>query len=198
MPKQVTAKPTLDQKFTQMVLDLRKPPEDIADSLYQHPTNCHLAHMAMGVIGEAVELHLAYLNADKLNMVEEAGDIEFFLEGCRHGFNWTVPPLTRRTKSQYERECLPHMNTNCVLRAAEHVMDMLKKYTIYEKQLKLDAYGQALQDLATALDGFYAANSIQRRLVIRDNMTKLLTGANARYKEGSYSNEQAQARADKE
>lgn len=187
-------KPTQDEQFEAMVLKLRKPPEDIAETLHQEAHRAHLVHMAMGVIGEAVEMHLGYLAHDLPNVIEECGDIEFFLEGCRHGFNWKVPALTRRTKSQNP----PKATSNDVLRAAEAVMDMIKKYSVYEKPLKLDAYGEALQGLADALDGFYAMNSLQRRLIIRDNMTKLLTGANARYKEGSYSNDQAQKRADKE
>lgn len=193
MPTHLPRK-TQDQQFEEMVLNLRKPPEDIAEHLHEHAHKAHLVHMAMGVIGEAVELHLGQLAHDLPNVIEECGDVEFFLEGCRHGWNWRVPPLTRRTKSQNP----PMASSNDILRAAEAVMDMIKKYSVYEKPLKLDAYGEALQGLADALDGFYAANSLQRRLIIRDNMTKLLTGANARYKDGNYSNDQAQKRADKE
>lgn len=60
----------------------------------------HLFHMAIGIFGEAAEL----LNAvyghvdnneelDMENVVEELGDIEFFMEGFRQGINKTRASL---------------------------------------------------------------------------------------------------------
>jgi NTP pyrophosphatase (non-canonical NTP hydrolase) len=54
------------------------------------PDECHLWHMATGVAGEAGELldaikkHVVYRRSlDMQNVVEELGDIEFFLQGLR-------------------------------------------------------------------------------------------------------------------
>lgn len=54
------------------------------------PEKCHIAHMGMGVAGEAGELldavkkHVMYnSDIDLENVIEEMGDVEFFLEGLR-------------------------------------------------------------------------------------------------------------------
>lgn len=54
------------------------------------PTEAHLVHMAMGVSGEAGELLDAVKKSciyrkplDITNVVEELGDLEFFMEGIR-------------------------------------------------------------------------------------------------------------------
>lgn len=76
--------------YEDMVRRLAKPGEDIQSSL--SPLKCHLWHMASCVQGEAGELfdgikkYIIYdktLNLD--NVIEELGDIEFYLEGLRQG-----------------------------------------------------------------------------------------------------------------
>jgi len=75
-----------------MVFDLVKPPQDILDSL--SPEKTMLIHMTMGVAGEAGEIidavkkHVMYNKPlDMENMVEEMGDIEFYLEGLRQALD---------------------------------------------------------------------------------------------------------------
>lgn len=58
------------------------------------PDQMHLTHMAIGISGEAGELLDAVKKAsiyqkpiDRDNVVEELGDIEFYLEGIRQGLN---------------------------------------------------------------------------------------------------------------
>lgn len=58
--------------------------------------DCHLNHMAMGVCGEAGELVDAVKNQtiyrktiDLENVIEELGDLEFYMEGIRQGLNIT-------------------------------------------------------------------------------------------------------------
>lgn len=72
-----------------LVLRLCKPGAEIHKTLT--PNNCHLIHMAMGVVGEAGELldaikkHAIYNQPlDVRNVIEELGDIEFYLHGLRH------------------------------------------------------------------------------------------------------------------
>lgn len=71
-----------------MVRKLRKSGEDILKELT--PEQADLVHMVMGVIGEAGELldtikkHSMYQkDLDVVNIKEEMGDIEFFMEGIR-------------------------------------------------------------------------------------------------------------------
>ena len=74
--------------FNEMVTKLAKPGEDIVASLT--PNGAHLLHMAVGISGEAGELldavkkHIIYCKpVDRENLVEELGDLEFYMEGVR-------------------------------------------------------------------------------------------------------------------
>ena len=46
------------------------------------PNKCHLWHMATGIIGEAAELIVA---DSRGNIIEEIGDIKFYIEGMLQG-----------------------------------------------------------------------------------------------------------------
>lgn len=72
----------------QLVSRLAKPGQDIVNTLSAE--NAHLLHMAVGVSGEAGELLDAVKKAviynkplDRVNMIEELGDLEFYMEGIR-------------------------------------------------------------------------------------------------------------------
>lgn len=78
----------LDMEFSDMVWSLAKPGEDIVKTLT--PEKAHLLHMAVGIAGEAGELldaikkHVVYnKELDLKNVVEELGDLEFYMEGMR-------------------------------------------------------------------------------------------------------------------
>lgn len=72
----------------ELVSALTKPGEDVLTGLTPHTAN--LLHMAVGVSGEAGELLDAVKKAaiyvkplDRANVVEELGDLEFYMEGLR-------------------------------------------------------------------------------------------------------------------
>ena len=74
-----------------MVASLAKPGEDIVASL--EPTGAHALHMAVGISGEAGELLDAIKKGviynkplDIENIMEELGDLEFYMEGLRQAF----------------------------------------------------------------------------------------------------------------
>ena len=78
----------------QLVQALCKPGEDIVSSLT--PNEAHLLHMMMGIVGEAGELSEAVKKStmyrkplDIANVVEELGDLEFYMEGLRQGLGIT-------------------------------------------------------------------------------------------------------------
>ena len=80
--------------YADMVAKLAKPGHAIQDSL--SPQKCHLIHMAVGVSGEAGELLDAIKKAviynkpiDIENVIEELGDLEFYMEGLRQGLGIT-------------------------------------------------------------------------------------------------------------
>jgi len=80
--------------FEHMVAGILKSGSDILDSLT--PVKAHLLHMGVGLPGEVGELLDALKrfavygrDLDLENVVEELGDIEFFLEGIRSAVNVT-------------------------------------------------------------------------------------------------------------
>ena len=83
-----------NDKHSKMVTLLAKPGEDILATLT--PEKCHLWHMGTGVVGEAGELidaikrYVIYnKDIDRENVIEELGDLEFFIEGVRQSTNIT-------------------------------------------------------------------------------------------------------------
>ena len=77
-----------EKDFAAMVARLSKPGDSIKNELT--PKQAHLLHMAVGISGEAGELldavkkHAIYQKSlDITNVVEELGDLEFFMEGLR-------------------------------------------------------------------------------------------------------------------
>lgn len=76
----------LETDYADMVRNLKKDPHEIE----LNATTTDVVHMVMGVCGEAGELldaikkHAIYGKPlDRENVIEELGDIEFYLEGLR-------------------------------------------------------------------------------------------------------------------
>jgi len=87
--------------FKDMVRTLAKDGDDIVSSL--SGSDAHILHMAVGVSGEAGELLDAIKKAtiyrkpiDRENVVEELGDLEFYMEGLRDELG-----ITREETIQY-------------------------------------------------------------------------------------------------
>lgn len=77
-----------------MVKALAKPGADIVATLTAE--DAHALHMAVGISGEAGELLDAVKKAtiyrkpiDRENVIEELGDLEFYMEGLRQGLGIT-------------------------------------------------------------------------------------------------------------
>lgn len=80
----------MEINHAEMVKALAKPGEQIAAEMDGHCA--HLIHMTLGICGEAGELLDGVKKAviyrkplDRENIVEELGDLEFYLEGLRQG-----------------------------------------------------------------------------------------------------------------
>ncbi len=76
------------EEYRLMVMRLAKSGQAIKDDLT--PADAHLLHMSLGVCGEAGELldcvkRMAIYRKplDMENLIEELGDLEFYLEGVR-------------------------------------------------------------------------------------------------------------------
>lgn len=77
-----------------MVAALAKPGDEILESLTTD--DCHTLHMVVGISGEAGELldaikkQVIYRKPlDRANVIEELGDLEFYMEGLRQGLGIT-------------------------------------------------------------------------------------------------------------
>jgi len=86
----------MESKIThpELVTALAKPGADIVASLTAE--DAHALHMAVGISGEAGELLDAVKKAaiyrkpiDRENVIEEMGDLEFYMEGLRQGLGIT-------------------------------------------------------------------------------------------------------------
>jgi NTP pyrophosphatase (non-canonical NTP hydrolase) len=101
--------------YPELVSALSKPGEDIIKGMT--PLGAHQLHMAIGIAGEAGELidavkkHVIYeQQIDLENVIEELGDLEFYMEGLRQGMGITrteclVKNMAKLLKRYGEKYC---------------------------------------------------------------------------------------------
>ena len=163
------------------------------------PRDWELIHATIGIVGELGELfggldYAVTMNAplDMVNVVEELGDLEFFLENFR-----TILSITRddvlacETVCRVPPACL-QMSAHMVIYGTE-LMDQVKKFVIYRKPLNREAIIVNLSKIEFLLTAFRYRVDVRYEDCLTANMAKLAI----RYKGFQYSNEQAQNRADK-
>lgn len=197
------------KKHREMVLRLAKPGAAILESLT--PWDCDLIHMAGCPGGEAAELYDAVIadlasgsaSNNEVDLLEELGDYAFYLVKCRAIFEMTEwHGLVSHVQSP---------TNNCIelMRLGGHFWDVAKRVVIYRKPIDISdpKYdGQFLRDVAlnflgkmeqhfNALITYYNFTLDE---VLDANWTKLASADKGRFSSGSYSDEQAQARKDKQ
>jgi hypothetical protein len=96
-----------------------------------------------------------------------------------------------------EKVNLWHMATLIAGEAGE-LLDAVKKHVVYNKELDVPNVIEEMGDLEFGLEGARQALQLARNTILKANEVKLLTGKKARYKEGTYTDKQAQDRADKQ
>jgi NTP pyrophosphatase (non-canonical NTP hydrolase) len=96
---------TKDINYAEMVKALAKDGQDIIDSLTGDKAD--LWHMATGVSGEAGELldaikkHVIYNKPiDRANIVEELGDLRFYMQGIMNNLNITEEEIIEGNKAK--------------------------------------------------------------------------------------------------
>lgn len=184
----------------EMVRKLAKSGEHILRQMT--PEGAHLLHMAVGISGETGELLEAFetarsasQEADKKNVIEELGDIEFYLEGMRQGLI-----LDRTTVMMCPIDNIVWANTRpitlCVGLSihAANLLDQVKKQAVYAKELDEDAVIQVMARIELYMGTLRDQLGITRIDVLKDNMSKLGVRYGADYE---YTNTKAQERADK-
>ena len=91
-----------------------------------------------------------------------------------------------------EQANLLHMGVGAAGEAAE-LLDAIKKHTIYQKPLDIENIKEELGDLLFYMSNLMQSVGLSFEEILQHNIDKL----SVRYSKGSYSNAQAQERADK-
>lgn len=158
---------------------------------------CHLVHMAMGIAGELMEIKSAIDENDRKGLIEELGDFEFYIQGSYQGLGVPQPVVLAADPYVNVDKFYTALNT-----ATETYFYLSKKQTIYAKPIEHSVLVEKLNGIIQVLENFYAGNSfgITRQEVLDSNRVKLDGDevSTGRYSSGTYSDEQAVARADKE
>lgn len=183
----------------QLVAALVKPPADIILSLTLYGVDCW--HAATGVSGEAGELLEAVLfpgddGIDVVNLREELGDLYFYVE-----------QLVQRTGITIDWDSVHELAINEIISpdmAIRHaasiavhgsqVLDTVKKCAIYNKDLDLELLRNQMHALLVSMATIGLMFGLSRGECLNANIIKL----SKRYSSLSYSDKQAQDRADKQ
>ena len=180
----------------ELVAALVKPGNDILAGLTAESAD--LWHAATGVAGEGTEICLAFLNfaiegtLDKENLVEELGDMEFYLQQLRTNVGIERDEL-EGTDAEFLFSPEPVEMGSIVAVAAGDVLDFVKKVVVYQKPLDREALKVALCKLEGPLRAIRYMSGITLEEVLEANIAKL----SVRYAGRTYSDEAAQNRADK-
>jgi hypothetical protein len=175
--------------YSQMVMNLFKPMDGIGSKMM---------HAAIGMAGESAELRTA---TGRKNVLEECGDFEFYMEAA-----WLQLPSS--VQDRYLGMMLEECNlqfgamVDAVHEHSGNLLDFAKKVWVYggAKGDRDDHIGSELHRLRSIMNALYAMIGTDIEEVRYGNQVKLLGTAEekGRYSSGTYSDEQALARADKE
>lgn len=179
-----------EHRHSNMVRELAKPGADI--TAYITPHEAHLLHMAVGLMGEVVEL---FASVSDENFIEECGDIEFYFVGYMQGLGLTHVSLPELDMMKYFQE-VDRQDLECLLIEAGNLLDQTKKYVIYKKPLDTAKLTDILMKIKALMATVYEGMETSRDVVLTANLWKLREGPNARYGK-QYSDQAAQARVDK-
>lgn len=179
---------TLFPPYSQMVMNLFKPMDGVGSKMM---------HAAVGMAGESAELRTA---TGRKNLLEECGDIEFYMEAA-----WLQLPSPVRDK--YQGMMLAECNlqfgsmVDAVHEHSGNLLDYAKKVWVYggAKGDRDDHIASELHKLCAIMNSIYTMIGTTIEEVRYGNQVKLLGTAEekGRYASGTYSDEQARARADK-
>lgn len=170
-----------------MVKQLAKGGKDIIKGLTQ--SSIHNLHMAVGIAGEFFELQDAYLlpGGTDENVLEEHGDLEFYMEGLRQGTDCTHVGTYDQMKQGYKGTFLA-MGT-----AVGNLVDVVKKESIYGQKLN----AEALQEHMNTVDQCVAQLLIMRNITRQNCLDANIAKLGERYKGHKYTDKQAADRNDK-
>jgi len=177
--------------FGQMVTNLFK-----ADSHSFNTDAAAIMHSAVGIMGEVIEL---VNSSDRDNVIEEAGDLEFYIESLLQSIKFDVTDMhtldsKRAMVAAHEG---PVYIPETLIASAAEILDYTKKAWVYHKPMEGGlrlAIAASLGTLCGALQRFYAEEGLNHADILAANQEKLAK----RYPDGVYSNQHAQSRLDKQ
>ena len=173
---------------------------DMVRRLFKDPTTIHLTpdqinllHAAVGLAGEAGEVLDLVLKDEasrRDELVNELGDVEFYLESVRQALGITFPCLGMDTQSQ----ATPLEDAAGMSVCACSLLDAAKKSAFNGRDDQLEALHTEVFKMACFLDLVRSHFNITRQETLDANIAKL----GARYDGFEYSDEAAAARRDEE
>jgi len=188
-----------EETYSEMVRRLFKPMgSEAADYL----------HCAIGITGEGLEVLSAYTGMDsneidRENVLEELGDARFYMERLfqlmHTKFEHFANVNDLECEKSYQLEEISEKFASPIdmfLVYAGEIQDQVKKLWVYNKQLDVILFYEAVNGLVYGYSALCREHNRSEADVQQANMYKLSTGPKARYPLG-YSDSAAQARADK-
>lgn len=156
-------------------------------------------HAVIGVLGEVGELVPASIRGDFSNAVEESGDVFFYVQGLMNIYGWDLDTMGEEgvviENGLFDAFLVAPLSGMSYY--AGNVVDELKKEWAYGKELNLSALKENLSKFLAIFSVSLQRWDLTFNDIMAHNQYKLVTGPNARYPSGQYSNEAAIARADK-
>lgn len=130
-----------------MVSTLAKSPEKILKEITPHQMSC--LHAAVGISGEAGELldqikkYVIYNKPlDLENVIEELGDLEFYMEDLRQRVGLTRKMCLDRNEAKLKKRYPEGFTDSAARFRADKIKPDMIIHDEYEKQKDIDAEGQ--------------------------------------------------------
>lgn len=179
----------MKDKFVEMVTHLAKPGEDLMKEWDANKAS--LVHMLVGMYDEIYELES---HSTWENLIEEAGDFIFYLQGAANDLNVTLDLSERDTPRK--------MDLWSIFSSVYELLTQLKRHLFYNKPLPEKP---ALEEMFNnALDSVYCyvertlkahkSPTVSLEYILSENYNKLML---KRYPNG-FSNDAANQRLDKQ
>lgn len=200
----------MNRSHPQMVTELKKPGQDILDSLT--PALASAAHMLTGVYDEHLELldeiesiskvpqgSAEYMEVRKL-LANEAGDLIFYLEGLHQDIlNQDIDlDWVQESCEEYEQYSYGHTMKDSVDLLRTWIINVttpIKRRIYYGKGIDEAHWRTRVEGTLGILSKILQLHGLSLEDAKQFNQEKLLGG---RYKEGKFSDEQANTREDEE
>ena len=180
----------LEKRHEDMVKTLAKAGKEIVTGLSY--TSAHNLHMVVGIVGEVAELAEALLSTNREHVIEEIGDLEFYITGLKQGIGIEIPSGEWHGSDNALITPLAEVIIRLGI-SSGFLLDAVKKEAIYNKPLDLNEAVTHLAVVGGCVKRIYSLRGITREECLEANYNKL----GERYKNHQYSDEQAQQRNDK-